>query len=70
MARYLGPTPRRHLGDTSQERPAAESLGVKFAEVNTEAGFSLGKGESEWFAVQGFLSVCVRGEVRPRPDPF
>ncbi|EOD16868.1 hypothetical protein EMIHUDRAFT_464287 [Emiliania huxleyi CCMP1516] len=42
------------------ERPAAESLGVKFAEVNTEAGFSLGKGESEWFAVQGFLSVPER----------
>jgi hypothetical protein len=50
------------------ERPAAESLGVKFAEVNTEAGFSLGKGESEWFAVQGFLSVCPGGSTAsPRP---
>ena len=54
------------------ERPAAESLGVKFAEVNTEADFELGRGQSDWFQVQGFLSVPEReydlvktADVRP-----
>jgi len=42
------------------ERAEEDSLGVKFVEVNTEPGFWLGRGHSEWFQVQGFLSVPER----------
>mmetsp|Transcript_2297 Transcript_2297/g.6284 ORF Transcript_2297/g.6284 Transcript_2297/m.6284 type:complete len:266 (+) Transcript_2297:820-1617(+) len=42
------------------EKPAADSLGVKFVEAFTEPGFWLGRGHSEWFDIEGFLSVPER----------
>lgn len=42
------------------EKPAIDSLGVKFVEVNTEPGFWLPRGQSEKFKVEGFLSVPER----------
>ena len=42
------------------EKPAADSLGVKFVAVNTESGFWIGRGNSSWFEVQGFLEVPER----------
>jgi len=42
------------------ERPPEESLGVRFVEVNTQPGFTLHRGHSDWFPVEGFLSVSDR----------